>query len=86
MKTLNALIYHCQRCGRVVHQSSEADPPTCCQGPMSLAAAETVCGGDALYEGPQPETVAQRDDRAQVSQPQRMHAARGADAKSPHCS
>ncbi|MGQ0635327.1 MAG: hypothetical protein ACT4QC_12000 [Planctomycetaceae bacterium] len=42
MKTWNALIYHCQRCGRVVHQAGDAPPPSCCERTMSLAATETV--------------------------------------------
>jgi hypothetical protein len=51
MKTWNALIYHCQHCGRVVHLPSDADPPSCCESPMTLAAAETVSDSDLTKRG-----------------------------------
>jgi hypothetical protein len=42
MKTHNELIYHCEHCGRVVHQEPEVPPPDCCGHSMTQAAAKTV--------------------------------------------
>lgn len=43
MKTRNLLIYHCQCCGRVMHQGPDVDPPVCCERLMTRAAAKTIC-------------------------------------------
>lgn len=42
MKAHNVVIYHCQRCGRVIHQNSEPPPPVCCGASMTPAVVETV--------------------------------------------
>ena len=42
MKTHNAIIYHCLRCGRIVHSEAGPKPPHCCGKEMINAAAETV--------------------------------------------
>lgn len=42
MTTRHAVIYHCERCGSVVHEDSDQPAPTCCGEPMQKAAEETV--------------------------------------------
>lgn len=43
MKTHNAIIYHCVRCGNVVHRDLDNPWPRCCGHEMAKAAAETIC-------------------------------------------
>jgi hypothetical protein len=47
MKAHNAVIYHCQCCGRILHQSSEPPPPVCCGVSMTPAVVETVAENDS---------------------------------------
>ena len=42
MKTHNRLLYHCVRCGNVVHAEPGEPNPHCCRQPMAKAAAETI--------------------------------------------
>jgi hypothetical protein len=42
MKTHNQLIYHCERCGHLVHQEPDDPCPACCGTSMTQAAATTV--------------------------------------------
>jgi hypothetical protein len=46
MKTHNALLYHCLKCGSVAHIDFDAAPPRCCGREMARAAVETVCDED----------------------------------------
>lgn len=52
--THNALIYHCLRCGNVVHREPEAEAPWCCGGEMAKAAAETICEPECACEEAEP--------------------------------
>lgn len=47
MKTHNALIYHCESCGRVEHAELQASEPQCCGRAMEKACGESVPGADA---------------------------------------
>ena len=60
MKTWNAWIYHCECCGRVVHQDSDRAAPNCCERPMTCAAAETLYGSEDDAE------IIPRDDASRV--------------------
>jgi hypothetical protein len=42
MTTHNLIIYHCLRCGAVMHCETGEDAPECCGKPMTKAAAETI--------------------------------------------
>ena len=46
MNTLNAVIYHCHACGRVVHAEPNAEPPQCCDHAMVKSCEETIHEGD----------------------------------------
>ena len=50
MKTYNAVIYHCQHCGNVVHREPEFETPDCCGMAMVNAAAETIYEDECLAE------------------------------------
>lgn len=57
MKTHNAVIYHCQRCGNVAHREPELEAPWCCGGEMTNAARETICEAECVCgEREQPAT------------------------------
>lgn len=42
MTTVRAIIFHCIRCGRVVHSDTEQERPSCCGEAMAHACSETV--------------------------------------------
>lgn len=44
MSVQNMTIFHCQKCGRVVHQPHELPPPLCCQEPMACAVPNVTEG------------------------------------------
>ena len=46
MKTHNAIIYHCLRCGNLTHRDPEQEQPTCCGRKMVKAAEETIFGDE----------------------------------------
>ena len=60
METLNVSIYHCIKCGRVVHAGLEAAPPQCCGQAMAKASEDTIHPGEVAGETPagQPEAAA----------------------------
>ena len=47
MKTLDAFIYHCVSCGRIVHAKSGEAPPQCCGKVMANACKDTTPKDDA---------------------------------------
>jgi hypothetical protein len=53
MKTHNASIYHCLRCGRVEHLESDAKAPECCGSEMTEASTETISGEEPGKSTPQ---------------------------------
>lgn len=42
MLTHNRVIYHCLRCGAILHCERDQEIPCCCGRPMFNAAAQTV--------------------------------------------
>ncbi len=42
MSTDNIAIFHCLKCGRLVHVEPAAATPECCGVPMTLAVPETA--------------------------------------------
>ena len=50
MKTHNLIIYHCIKCGHLMHTEPDAEPPRCCGKQMVNAAAETIHADDADSE------------------------------------
>ena len=45
MKTQTEVIYHCVRCGHVVHSEIQDMPPQCCGQAMTTAVTETLAKG-----------------------------------------
>lgn len=39
--TQNMLMYHCQKCGKVVEQAPGMPAPNCCGQPMAIGAVDT---------------------------------------------
>ncbi len=46
MKTQDSVIYHCVRCGRVIHTEREPGPPQCCGQDMVETAETAGKGGE----------------------------------------
>lgn len=53
MSTHNIVIYHCVKCGNVVHREPDEQPPVCCRRLMVNAATETVRDGGEV-RAPEP--------------------------------
>lgn len=60
MKTHNAMIYHCLRCGNVAHCEPELEVPWCCGGEMTNAAGETIYDSECVCDEPEPPTLRTR--------------------------
>jgi hypothetical protein len=52
MKTHNAIIYHCQACGRVAHAELGVAAPQCCGTAMTKACGETIREGEVSPGAP----------------------------------
>lgn len=68
MKTHNAVIYHCQRCGNVAHRDAEEERPHCCGQSMAHAAAKTVWDADETYAA---QAAEHRTETATVTVPKK---------------